>query len=61
MNYEQETITLPRESDKGISPEAPAVDQPKPAAKPRKTRGRKGRTSIPSWDEILFGAGKTED
>lgn len=61
VNYEQETITLPRESDKATSPEAPAADEPKPAAKPRKARGRKGRTSIPSWDEILFGAGKTED
>lgn len=48
--YEQETITLPRE-------EAPA-----PQAQPqRKSKGRKGRTSIPSWDEILFGAGRQDD
>lgn len=50
--YEQETITLPREA-------APAPDA-RPAAN-RKARGRKGRTSIPSWDEILFGAGRSDD
>lgn len=48
--YEQETITLPREEA------APAASTP-----PRKAKGRKGRTSIPSWDEILFGAGRQED
>lgn len=48
--YEQETITLPRE------------DSPSPSSTPpRKTKGRKGRTSIPSWDEILFGAGRQDD
>lgn len=48
--YEQETITIPRE-------------QPTPPASTptRKAKGRKGRTSIPSWDEILFGAGRQED
>lgn len=50
VRYEQETITLPRE-------EAPA---PQPQSQ-RKTKGRKGRTSIPSWDEILFGAGRQDD
>lgn len=48
--YEQETITLPREEATPPSP-SPA----------RKAKGRKGRTSIPSWDEILFGAGRQED
>lgn len=48
--YEQETITLPRE------------EATPPASTPaRKSKGRKGRTSIPSWDEILFGAGRQED
>lgn len=48
--YEQETITLPRE------------EATPPASTPaRKAKGRKGRTSIPSWDEILFGAGRQED
>ncbi len=44
--YEQETLILPREA---------------PAKSERKTRGRKGRTSVPSWDEILFGAGRADD
>ncbi len=51
--YEQETITLPRE----VAAQ-PAADDTRAARKPR---GRKGRTSIPSWDEILFGAGRQED
>lgn len=44
--YEQETLILPREA---------------PAKPERKPRGRKGRTSVPSWDEILFGAGRADD
>ena len=44
--YEQETLILPRET---------------PAKPDRKPRGRKGRTSVPSWDEILFGAGRADD
>lgn len=59
--YEQETITLQR--DTPPRPEAPArrpeEDEPRPAG--RKARGRKGRASIPSWDEILFGAGRNDD
>jgi len=50
--YEQETITLPREVAAQPSGDTRAA---------RKPRGRKGRTSIPSWDEILFGAGRQED
>lgn len=37
------------------APEAPA---PAPARKPK---SRKGRASVPSWDEILFGSGKSDD
>ena len=46
-----ETVAIPH-------PSAPA-----PAAKPaaRKTKTRKGRASVPSWDEILFGATKSDD
>lgn len=59
--YEQETITLQR--DTPPRPEAPATrpedEEPRPAG--RKARGRKGRASIPSWDEILFGAGRNDD
>ena len=54
-SYEQETITLPREE-----PAAGSAQEDRPPTG-RKTRGRKGRTSIPSWDEILFGAGRSDD
>lgn len=36
----------------------------KPAAKkaaPRKPKARRGRASVPSWDEILFGATRPDD
>ena len=49
------TITIP-------APPAPAPAAPapaKPARKPKPKRG--GRASVPSWDEILFGATKHED
>ncbi|WP_245647219.1 septation protein SepH [Microtetraspora niveoalba] len=40
-------------------PEPPAPPTPKPApARPRKSRGR--RASVPTWDEIMFGARKQE-
>ena len=38
---------------------APVAASPKPAA--RKPKTRKGRASVPSWDEILFGATKSDD
>jgi hypothetical protein len=57
VTYEQETITLPREA---LSGQGAGTGDERPAAN-RKNRGRKGRTSIPSWDEILFGAGRSED
>lgn len=35
---------------------------PMPSAPPaRKAKTRKGRASVPSWDEILFGATKSDD
>lgn len=66
--YEQETISLPRQAD--AAPEQPPSQAPaaEPAADEqpgkrgaRKAKGRKGRTSVPSWDEILFGAGRSDD
>ncbi|WP_067436451.1 septation protein SepH [Nocardioides jensenii] len=36
--------------------EEPAAEEPAP----RKTPRRKGRASVPSWDEIMFGGGKSE-
>jgi hypothetical protein len=38
-------------------PEAAAEEEPPPARKPAK---RKGRASVPSWDEIMFGGGKND-
>lgn len=58
--YEQETITLPRGSD-APTPEPAAEDQTPAKRASRKPKGRKGRTSVPSWDEILFGAGRSDD
>ncbi|MFC7492133.1 MULTISPECIES: septation protein SepH [unclassified Knoellia] len=37
-------------------PTATVPAAPKPA--PRKTPGRKGRPSVPSWDDIMFGGGR---
>lgn len=51
------------------APERPAVQQPvaeevaEPEPEPAPTRKpakRKGRASVPSWDEIMFGGGKSE-
>lgn len=63
--YEQETITLPRDSAVTEPPSdeesASQTQSPVPSKPARKARGRKGRASVPSWDEILFGAGRTDD
>ncbi|QIM16569.1 DUF3071 domain-containing protein [Leucobacter insecticola] len=44
-------------------PAAAAVpkDDTEPATKPEQSTGRKGRASIPSWDDILFGTRSDED
>lgn len=58
--YEQETISLPRGQETSAS--ATSNDDQQPAKRgARKAKGRKGRTSVPSWDEILFGAGRSDD
>jgi Protein of unknown function (DUF3071) len=56
----QETVTIKQSSGSGSS--APGVESPaaKKAA-PRKPKARKGRASVPSWDEILFGATRPDD
>ncbi|WP_462417402.1 septation protein SepH [Kytococcus sp. Marseille-QA3725] len=40
--------------------EAPAEPAPEPPIAPRQrsSRGRKGRPSVPSWDDIMFGGSK---
>lgn len=60
------TVTaVPAESPEPAEPdEEPAASTtPKPttATAPRKPRTRKGRASVPTWDEILFGSGKPSD
>lgn len=47
--------------------QAPDGDQPEPAdeseaaeKKPARKSGRKGRRAVPSWDEIMFGGGRSE-
>ena len=51
MRADSETIALP----------IPVPAAAAPAKAPRKPKARKGRASVPSWDEILFGASKGED
>ena len=38
-------------------PEPEPVDEEPPAEEPNK-KGRRGRASVPSWEEIMFGGGK---
>ena len=40
--------------------EAAAATEAAPAPQPQKGVHRKGRSSVPSWDEIMFGSGKGE-
>jgi hypothetical protein len=61
---EQESLDEPQSVDEpdhqggvgaedAVDEDAPAEDAPPPARK-------KGRSSVPSWDEIMFGGGKNE-
>ena len=44
------------------SSKPPSSDGPNVPPKPRKrAKGKRGRASVPSWDEILFGATKSDD
>ncbi len=36
----------------------PAPDEAEPQPKPKKAARSKGRASVPSWDEIMFGSGR---
>ena len=49
------TSELPRVDDEEPSPDVPDPHDDEPAGRPAK---RKGRASVPSWDEIMFGGGK---
>lgn len=44
------------------TPDEPASQSNEPPAKrTKRAKGKRGRASVPSWDEILFGASKTDD
>jgi len=48
-----EPAEQPEQADEGDSDHEPTVEVAKPAR-------RKGRSSVPSWDEIMFGGGPNE-
>lgn len=49
----------PHESAAPAEPEAEQAPEPAPEAPARRTK-RKGRASVPSWDEIMFGGGPSK-
>jgi hypothetical protein len=61
VHHSAPTVAIPHpstpEAAEAAEPAAPAAK--KPAA--RKPKTRKGRASVPSWDEILFGATRSDD
>jgi len=48
-----------RAEEKAAKKKAEPVED-EPAEKPKPRPRRKGRASVPSWDEIMFGGGKSE-
>lgn len=56
--FDDAPVTIAHPSGTPVE-DAPAAVAAKPAA--RKPKTRKGRASVPSWDEILFGATKSDD
>lgn len=60
--HSEPTVTIPHPSGTEAKT-AGATEAKTPATKPaaRKPKPRKGRASVPSWDEILFGATRTDD
>jgi hypothetical protein len=65
-DYSEATVTIPHPSGSEATPAATETDVPAttPAAKkpaPRKPKAKRGRASVPSWDEILFGATRPDD
>jgi hypothetical protein len=55
--HANETVTIEHPS----GAEQPVPAEPARKAPARKPKARKGRASVPSWDEILFGATKSDD
>ena len=54
-----ETTASPQTSAPAPAAPAPAAPAPTPAA--TKSRGRRGRAAMPSWDEILFGTTRSDE
>ncbi|HEU5455401.1 MAG TPA: septation protein SepH [Nocardioides sp.] len=54
---EPEPAPEPAAREEPPTEEEPPADEEPPARKPAK---RKGRASVPSWDEIMFGGGKND-
>ncbi|MFJ9387803.1 septation protein SepH [Nocardioides sp. NPDC101246] len=50
-------VVEPAAAEAPAEPEQPDETQPKPA---KKSSARRKRASVPSWDEIMFGGGKSE-
>lgn len=50
---EDDTEAQPQEPAAEVPAEAPVESRPRPAKK-------RGRASVPSWDEIMFGGGKSD-
>lgn len=69
---ERETVTIERETVHSSSEEAPSIwggsakpveqhaEDPQPAVVTELPKRKPGRTSLPSWDEIVFG-GRSDD
>ncbi|MFJ2758743.1 septation protein SepH [Nocardioides sp. NPDC087217] len=51
------TVVEPAAAEAPAEPEQPDEAQQKPA---KKSSARRKRASVPSWDEIMFGGGKSE-
>jgi len=54
-----EVVDVHETSDDAVEPAADA--KPAKKAPARKPKARRGRASVPSWDEILFGATHTDE
>jgi hypothetical protein len=50
----------PVESEPAEAEQEPAAQESSPSRPARKAGRKKGRASVPSWDEIMFGGGKAE-
>ncbi len=64
LDDEPPTRETPAVEEPSAEPEAESHPEPEPAADQeppgRKVSKKKGRASVPSWDEIMFGGGKND-